>query len=46
MKRLKIVHVLASNKYSGAENVVLTIMKNIKNVDCIYLSPKEKLKSV
>ncbi len=43
MKRLKIVHVLASNKYSGAENVVLTIMKNIKDVDCIYLSPKGEI---
>lgn len=40
MKKIKVVHVLASNKFSGAENVALTIMKNIKMVECIYVSPK------
>ena len=36
----KILHLLASNKYSGAENVVCTIIDNFKNeYDMAYCSP-------
>ncbi len=36
----KILHVLASNKYSGAENVACTIIENFKNeYDMAYCSP-------
>ena len=36
----KVLHVLASNKFSGAENVVCTIIENFKNnYDMYYCSP-------
>ena len=36
----KILHVLASNKYSGAENVVCTIIENLKkDYEMAYCSP-------
>lgn len=39
----KVMHLLASNSYSGAENVVISIIKNIKNLkknsNYIYVSP-------
>lgn len=41
-KKIKIIHILNSRKYSGAENVVINIIKNIQNedFDLIYVSPK------
>ncbi|MCI8911836.1 MAG: glycosyltransferase [Clostridia bacterium] len=36
---MKVLHILNSNKYSGAENVVITIIKNMpQNFECCYLS--------
>lgn len=37
----KVMHVLVSNKFSGAENVVITIIKNMnqKQWSCTYLCP-------
>lgn len=38
---MKILHVLNSRIYSGAENVVCTMIRNMpSNCQCIYLSPK------
>lgn len=40
MEKIKILYLLSSNKYSGAENVVCTIIKNMpKNIECLYCSP-------
>ena len=38
---MKVVHVLNTGGYSGAENVVITIINHLKkkNVECVYLSP-------
>lgn len=38
---MKVVHVLNTGGYSGAENVVITIINHLKkeNFDCVYLSP-------
>lgn len=39
-KMKKVLHLLASNKYSGAENVVCTIIENLKDeYDMAYCSP-------
>lgn len=39
--RKKVLHVLSSNKYSGAENVACTIIENLnKNYECYYCCPK------
>lgn len=43
MKKIRVIHILSSNKYSGAENVVFSIIKNIDNVECIYVSPKGEI---
>lgn len=41
MKRMKVIHVLNTSKYSGAENVAITLINNIKNnFDCVYVSPQ------
>lgn len=37
---MRIVHLLNSSKYSGAENVVITIIKNMPAADSYYVSPK------
>lgn len=35
---MRILHILNSNKFSGAENVVITIIKNMpNNYNCIYM---------
>lgn len=40
MKRKRILHLLNSNKYSGAENVAITIIEHThENYDAIYCSP-------
>lgn len=45
---MKIIHLLKSNSFSGAENIVVGLLKKIKNRDCIYVSKRgeieEKLK--
>ena len=41
----KVLHVLSSNCYSGAENVVISIIKNYSNYKGIYLSPKGEIES-
>lgn len=46
-KRKKILHVLASNIYSGAEKVASTIIENLKDeYDLYYCSPKGKIADV
>ena len=40
MKKEKVMHVLNSRKYSGAENVVITLINATKTkVDSVYVSP-------
>lgn len=37
---MKIIHILSTNKYSGAENVAITIINQMKkNNDIVYISP-------
>lgn len=44
---MKILHVLNSNKYSGAENVVINIIKNLsEDVECFYVSPEGTIREV
>lgn len=43
---MKILHLLKSNKYSGAENVVLTIMDMSPELDMIYASPDGPIRRV
>lgn len=38
MKKLKILHILNSDRYSGAENVVISIIDNMHDVECAYES--------
>lgn len=40
---MKIIHLLKSNSFSGAENIVIGLMKKIKNKDCIYISKKGEI---
>ena len=35
---MKVLHILNTNSYSGAENVAITIINHMLNVDCVYLS--------
>jgi len=37
---MRILHLLVSNKFSGAENVVCQIIENCKNFEMAYCSPK------
>lgn len=39
-KFMRVLHLLKSNKYSGAENVVLTIMDICSDMEMIYVSPE------
>ena len=43
MKQKNILHLLSSNKYSGAENVACTIIKNTKE-NIYYCSPNGPIK--
>ncbi len=46
-QKTKILHLLASNKYSGAENVVCTIIENFSNnIEMAYCSPNGSIKEV
>lgn len=45
MIRKKILFLVGSNKFSGAENVVCTIINNIgENFDCLYCCPEGPIK--
>ncbi|MFR5984224.1 MAG: hypothetical protein ACLUG3_01310 [Bacilli bacterium] len=44
---MKVMHLLATDSFSGAENVVCQIIdmyKNNENIDMIYCSPNGKIK--
>ena len=43
---MRILHLLKSNKYSGAENVVLTIMDVCSDMDMVYASPDGPIRKV
>lgn len=36
---MKILHVLASNRFAGAERVAINVIKNMPEDDCTYVSP-------
>ena len=44
LKKIRVLHILRSNKYSGAENVAITIIQNVErkneNIELIYVCPK------
>ena len=46
MKKKKVLHVLASNSYSGAENVVCTIIENDNDYDMYYCCPKGPIEKI
>ena len=43
---MRILHLLKSNKYSGAENVVLTIMDVCSDMEMVYASPDGSIREV
>lgn len=45
-KKKRILHILASNKYSGAENVACTIISNMPDFEMIYCSPRGPIEKV
>lgn len=46
-RKKKILHVLSSNKYSGAENVACTIIENLKNeYNFVYCCPNGQISDV
>lgn len=46
-KKKKVLHVLASNKFSGAENVACTIIENLKKeFEFVYCCPNGQIKDV
>ena len=45
-KKKRILHVLASNKYSGAENVACTIISNMPDFEMVYCSPRGPIEKV
>ena len=43
---MKVLHLLASNKYSGAENVVCQIISMFKDeVEMVYCSPNGEIEN-
>jgi len=40
---MRVLHVLKSNSFSGAENVAITICKNMQKNVCAYTSPEGKI---
>ena len=42
---MKVLHVLSTNKYSGAENVVCQIIKMFPNEEMVYCSPDGDISS-
>lgn len=46
MDKIKVLHILNTGSYSGAENVVITIIKHMETyVDGIYLSPDGNIRN-
>ena len=46
-KKKRVLHILASNKYSGAENVACTIIKNLSDkYDFAYCSPRGPIEDI
>lgn len=44
---MKVIHVLNSNKYSGAENVAITIIKELNDeMECFYVCPRGPIEEV
>lgn len=47
---MKVLHVLQSNRYAGAENVACTIIKMFQqsqeNIEFFYISPNGKIKEI
>lgn len=44
---MKVIHVLNSNRYSGAENVAITIIKELNNeMDCLYACPRGPIEEI
>ena len=44
---MKVLHLLKSNAYSGAENVVITMIQNMPpDIDAIYVCPDGKIRDV
>lgn len=44
MEKIKVLHILKSSIYSGAENVVCTIISNMPdNFECLYMSAKGQI---
>lgn len=43
---MKVLHLLKSDKFSGAENVVLTIMDSLKDIDMVYASMDGPIRQV
>ena len=46
MKKKKVLHLLPSGGYSGAENVVCTIIDNDSEYDMLYCSPNGKINEI
>ena len=43
---MKVLHLLKSNKFSGAESIVLTIMDIFPEIEMIYASPEGEIREV
>lgn len=47
MSKIKVMHVLCMGTYSGAENVAITIIRNLKDmVDSVYVSPNGSIRKI
>ena len=46
MKKRKVMHILSSNNFSGAENVVCTIIENNKKYDMYYCCPRGPIEDI
>lgn len=47
MKKLKVLHILNSNSYSGAENVVISIIEHTADeAESVYLSPEGNIRNI
>lgn len=47
MKKKKVLHILNTGSYSGAENVVISIINNMKeNIDSVYLSKDGSIREI
>lgn len=47
MRKIRVMHVLCMNSYSGAENVVITLINSLKKrVDSVYVSPDGSIREI